>query len=79
MNQPAQYQRGQVLRVQIEGHREPISMVAIERANLNAGGGLMLMIDRFDGELDAALAALNNSDFLARVHTTQQSLFQDAP
>lgn len=59
MSGVARYRRGQVLRVQIQGHREPVSMVCIERTGMNGGGGLVLMIDRQGGEMDRALDALN--------------------
>ena len=68
MNEVVRYQRGQVLRVQIQGHREPIDMVVIEREGMNAGGGLILMIDRGDGELDAAVKSLNTNHTQAHDH-----------
>ena len=56
------YKRGEALRVQLEGHREPVSMVSIERAGMCAGGGLLLAIDRNDGEIDHIIRLLNDAE-----------------
>lgn len=53
------YKRGQSLRVHIEGHSEPIQMVSIELASYEAGGGVMLIADRGDGDVDRIVELLN--------------------
>lgn len=57
-----EYKRGEALRVQLEGHRESVSMVSIERPGMCAGGGLLLVIDRNDGEVDRLICLLNNAE-----------------
>lgn len=47
--------------VRIPDHPEPVEMVSIERLAC-AGGGLLLVIDRHDGELDRLLRLLNEEN-----------------
>jgi len=47
--------------VRIPDHPEPVEMVSIERTAC-AGGGLLLGIDRHDGELDRLLRLLNDEN-----------------
>ena len=62
MKEAAQYERGPLMLVRIEGHTDPTAMTSIVRAGYLAGGGLMLILDRGNGEIEKVLAALNSVD-----------------
>lgn len=59
MNSAPKYERGLSMLVRIEGHPEPVAMTSIVRPGFVAGGGLMLIFDRANGEVEKVLAALN--------------------
>jgi hypothetical protein len=54
------YERGPVMIVRIEGHTEPTYMTSILRKGFVAGGGLMLVLDHGNGEIDQVLKLLND-------------------
>lgn len=55
------YEMGRAYTVRIEGHPEPVHMISIERHSC-AGGGLLLAIDRHDGEIERLIASLNDEN-----------------
>lgn len=59
MSAAVKYERGPVMLVRIEGHTEPTYMTSILRRGFVAGGGLMLVLDHGNGEIDNVLKLLN--------------------
>jgi len=64
MSTAAQYERGPLMLVRIEGHTDPTAMTSIVRTGYFSGGGLMLILDRGNGEIEKVLDALNSVDVL---------------
>lgn len=60
MRAAGKYERGPVMLVRIEGHTEPTYMTSILRKGFVAGGGLMLVLDHGNGEIDQVLKLLND-------------------
>ena len=60
MSAAVKYERGPVMLVRIEGHTEPTYMTSILRRGFVAGGGLMLVLDHGNGEIDNVLKLLND-------------------
>lgn len=60
MSAAEKYKRGPVMLVRIEGHTEPTYMTSILRPSFVAGGGLMLVLDHGNGEIDQVLKLLND-------------------
>lgn len=60
MSAAVKYERGPVMLVRIEGHTEPTYMTSILRRGFVAGGGLMLVLDHGNGEIDNVLQLLND-------------------
>jgi hypothetical protein len=56
------YIKGAVYRVRMDGHPEPLDLTSIEVDGFCAGGGLMLVMDRGDGEVDRIVALLNSAE-----------------
>ena len=60
MSAAVKYERGPVMIVRIEGHTEPTYMTSILQRGFVAGGGLMLVLDHGNGEIDNVLQLLND-------------------
>lgn len=60
MSATGEYERGPVMLVRIEGHTEPTYLTSILRRGFVAGGGLMLVLDHGNGEIDKVLKLLND-------------------
>lgn len=55
------YKVGRAYSVRLDGHNEPAQMRSIEVDGMNAGGGIMLLANRGDGEIDRIVSILNAS------------------
>jgi hypothetical protein len=60
MSAAGKYERGPAMLVRIEGQTEPTYMTSILRKGFVAGGGLMLVLDHGNGEIDQVLKLLND-------------------
>lgn len=53
------YKVGRAYSVRLDGHNEPAQMLSIESDGMNAGGGVMLIANRGDGEIERIVSILN--------------------
>lgn len=53
------YRVGRAYGARIDGHGEPVPVVSIEADGMNAGGGIMLIANRGDGEIERIVSLLN--------------------
>lgn len=56
------YKVGRAYSVRLDGHNEPAQMRSIEVDGMNAGGGIMLLANRGDGEIDRIVSLLNEAE-----------------
>ena len=71
MSAAVKYERGPLMLVRIEGHTEPTYMTSILRRGFVAGGGLMLVLDHGNGEIDQVLKLLNDLVEMAQAKPPQ--------
>jgi len=58
----ATYKAGDAVKVFIEGNTEPVWMRPIDKDGFCAGGGVLLLMDRCDGEIDKIVNLLNRAE-----------------
>ncbi len=62
MSSARTYKLGKTYRVLLDGHNETVSLPSIEIDGMCAGGGVMLIADRGDGEIDRIIKLLNDAE-----------------
>lgn len=76
MSAEGNYERGPVMLVRIVGHTEPTYMTSILRRGFVAGGGLMLVLDHGNGEIENVIKLLNDQQPRKALWSAEQP---DAP
>lgn len=56
------YRAGESIRVFVDGHAEPALMRPIYKDGFCSGGGVLLLIDRGDGEINKIVNLLNREE-----------------